>query len=255
MKPPHNTPNFYAILPASVRYDKRLTFAEKVIFAEISALTNKTGICWAGNKYFADLYGVSTRTVSRWFMKLEKTGHITIELEDRHIRWTKMSMGWTQMSKGVDMDVYGGIDIDVYHNNTSTINTLVNKGAVKKTATKKKKPATKKKETSETVAMRKKWEGLIESRGSSYEYAAKDYVALKQIKGKLKRAVEKSGREGTEDVVLQSWQVVLERLPPWYLTQGLSLPIINSKFNELITEIKNKQGAAISPEQLYQGLE
>ena len=58
------TPSYYAILPANVRYDKRLSDKSKLLFAEIMALTNKTGECWATNKYFADLYGVSTRTIS-----------------------------------------------------------------------------------------------------------------------------------------------------------------------------------------------
>lgn len=46
-------PGFYAILPASVRYDNRLKAAEKIFYAEITALSDQSGYCYAGNSYFA----------------------------------------------------------------------------------------------------------------------------------------------------------------------------------------------------------
>lgn len=57
---------YYAILVATVRYDKRLSANEKLLYAEITALTNLFGFCMASNNYFAELYGVSVRTVSTW---------------------------------------------------------------------------------------------------------------------------------------------------------------------------------------------
>jgi len=38
-------PNYYSILPANVRYDKKLTPFEKILYSEIVALTNKDGYC------------------------------------------------------------------------------------------------------------------------------------------------------------------------------------------------------------------
>ena len=73
-------PNYYAILTANVRYDNRLTDSEKLLYAEITALTEKTGECWATNKYFAELYDVTTVTISRRISKLKDCGYIEVEI-------------------------------------------------------------------------------------------------------------------------------------------------------------------------------
>ena len=75
-----NQINYYAIIPATVRYDNKLKPAEKLIYGEITALANKMGYCFAKNKYFADLYGVTTHTVSQWISHLEKQGYLYTEV-------------------------------------------------------------------------------------------------------------------------------------------------------------------------------
>lgn len=73
-------PNYFAIIPANVRYDKELKANEKLLYGEISALTQKEGICWANNNYFATLYDVDVATVSRWIKHLANRGYITVDL-------------------------------------------------------------------------------------------------------------------------------------------------------------------------------
>lgn len=74
-------PSYYAILTADVRYDKNLSANAKLLFAEITALTQKEGFAWASNRYFAELYGVEKDTVSRWVSELVKSGYIKIEVD------------------------------------------------------------------------------------------------------------------------------------------------------------------------------
>jgi len=71
--------NYYAIIPGFVRYDKNISSAEKLMYGEITALANKYGYCFASNKYFAELYNVANRTITRWLTSLELCGYIRIE--------------------------------------------------------------------------------------------------------------------------------------------------------------------------------
>ncbi len=73
-------PGYWAILTAEVRYSKEISANAKILFAEITALQNKTGSCWASNKYFADLYGVTVKSVSDWVSQLEAAGFITTKV-------------------------------------------------------------------------------------------------------------------------------------------------------------------------------
>ena len=70
-------PNYYAIIPAEVRYSKALTPNAKLLYAEITALCNMNGKCTASTEYFCRLYEVSRASIQNWLRLLEKNGYIT----------------------------------------------------------------------------------------------------------------------------------------------------------------------------------
>ena len=72
----NESPSYYAILPPDVRYDKQLPQGAKLLYSEITALSNKNGYCWASNDYFAKLYSVSIGTIKSWLKCLEDNSYI-----------------------------------------------------------------------------------------------------------------------------------------------------------------------------------
>ena len=112
-------PTYYATIPANVRYSSLKPNA-KLLYGEITALSNKLGYCYASNNYFAKLYGVSKNTVSRWLSDLTKLGFITIEIQrNKNKEITKRIIG-------IDKNVVTPIDKKVKENNTSNNNTSNN---------------------------------------------------------------------------------------------------------------------------------
>lgn len=71
---------YNALIPAPVRYDKKLTANAKLLYGELTSLCNQSGYCWATNDYFVELYGLSVATISRLISQLERCGYIRCEM-------------------------------------------------------------------------------------------------------------------------------------------------------------------------------
>ena len=71
--------SYYAIIPANIRYDDDLTPNAKLMYGEITALSNEQGYCYGTNKYFANLYTVSTVSVSNWIKQLNDKEYIRVK--------------------------------------------------------------------------------------------------------------------------------------------------------------------------------
>jgi len=126
--------NYYAIIPANVRYDKDLSPNAKLLYGEITALSNEQGYCWATNSYFANLYNVTNRAISRWIAQLMEKGYIssvvTYKNGTKEIDSRKLYIGNTPIDKNVhtpiDKNVHTPIDKNVQDNNTNINNTNIN---------------------------------------------------------------------------------------------------------------------------------
>ncbi|MBQ9838985.1 MAG: helix-turn-helix domain-containing protein [Oscillospiraceae bacterium] len=75
------TPGYYAVIPASVRYDDKIPANAKLLYGEISALVGSEGYCFASNSYFAQIYKLSERTIRGLIESLRDNGYITVQVE------------------------------------------------------------------------------------------------------------------------------------------------------------------------------
>ena len=116
-------PNYYAIIPANVRYSDLKPNA-KLMYGEITALSNKYGFCFASNKYFAELYNVNKNTVSSWLSDLKNYGFIVIKIErDSNLQIIKRCIGIT---KNTDTPIH-----EKMKGNSTSINTTSNNISIK----------------------------------------------------------------------------------------------------------------------------
>ncbi|WP_338630438.1 helix-turn-helix domain-containing protein [Clostridium baratii] len=136
-----SNPGYYAIIPANVRYDLELRDKAKLLYGEITSLTNCLGYCYATNKYFATLYGVKKETISRLISELVDKGYLQIQLikendviVERRLYVNgadidteksipidkKINTGIDEkVKRGIDKKINRGIDEKVKENNTS----------------------------------------------------------------------------------------------------------------------------------------
>jgi hypothetical protein len=71
-------PVYYGAVPAPVLHCRELGLSAKVFYAELSALANKKGYCFANNEYFARLYRTNSSTITRWIKSLSEQGFIKV---------------------------------------------------------------------------------------------------------------------------------------------------------------------------------
>ena len=109
-------PNYYAVIPAEVRYSKNLTPNAKLLYAEITALCNMNGKCTASTQYFCRLYEVSRGSIQNWLKMLEDNGYIT--------RAVKYRQGSKEiLSRSIKLVDKGSIKICTDNTNINITNT------------------------------------------------------------------------------------------------------------------------------------
>ena len=118
-------PNYYAIIPAEVRYDKRLKPIARLLYGEITCLSNKEGYCFASNKYFADLYDCTPRAIINYLNDLQEYGYITTTIENnfqRKIYLTSARGYENSFTGGSENSFTGGSENSFTHNNINNNN-------------------------------------------------------------------------------------------------------------------------------------
>lgn len=69
-------PNYFAIIPATVRYDEHIPANAKLLYGEISALSDRDGVCQESDCVLAEPYGMTDRTVRGLIKALVERGYL-----------------------------------------------------------------------------------------------------------------------------------------------------------------------------------
>jgi hypothetical protein len=109
-----------------------------MLYAEITALCNKDGNCWATNKYFAELYEVGKTTISTAISELVEYGYIATSEVDNRRQITLLPLSknlnppfknlkgvFQKSERGISKNCNTPLSKNCKHNNTS-INTINN---------------------------------------------------------------------------------------------------------------------------------
>ena len=113
-------PNYYAVIPAQVRYSKKLTPNAKLLYAEITALCNMNGKCTASTEYFCKLYEVSRVSIQKWLKILEDNKHINRVNIYKHGSKEILTRVITLVNIPGKEKLTDNINTKVYNNNNTT---------------------------------------------------------------------------------------------------------------------------------------
>lgn len=77
----YDTANYFAILPAAVRYDGKLSHRSKLMYAALTSLAKGGYEAFAGNKFLSEASDTSEASVKRYIRELEAQKYITVSYE------------------------------------------------------------------------------------------------------------------------------------------------------------------------------
>lgn len=106
-----DTPSYYVIIPASIRYDPRVPASAKLLYGEVTALSQEKGVCWASNRYFTKIYGVSARTLQTWIKSLVDNGYIQVAITEKGRKmWITSAVAEVASGEDTAQNSAGGAD-------------------------------------------------------------------------------------------------------------------------------------------------
>lgn len=121
---------WYWFMPNTVLYNNELTDKQKLLFCAISNLCAEKWYCRATNEYIWELLNADKRTISRNLSTLQEKWFIFIE------EWVQRKITLDKNVVGGRQKCLGGVDKNVYQNNTIEYRLLSKDNNVEKSTTK-----------------------------------------------------------------------------------------------------------------------
>jgi hypothetical protein len=83
--------------------------------------------------------------------------------------------------------------------------------------------------------------------GLDYQFAGgKDGTNLSQLKTKIHKSIIGAGREPTTEMMVNTLQALMTKHNDKWINDNFSISILNSKYNEIVSNIKNRQPKSVA---------
>ena len=127
--------SFFGIIPTVVRHNKELKANAKLIFSEIMACLDESGVCTKPNIYFSNVFDVSKTTVSTCISSLRELGFLSITMEyeintnkliKRYITPINLLNGVSFENENTPVNNFNGVSNDDPQNNDANKSSQLN---------------------------------------------------------------------------------------------------------------------------------
>lgn len=270
--------NWYAVITAPVLLSKDLTDKQKLLIALIGNLSNEKGYCFAGNKYLSDCLNCSERYIQENISVLEEKkilGRVIKlndkkEVEYRAVMLTLETLTpMNHSSPPHEPQFTTPPEPQFTHNNinikTNNNNSLISNeesvdssesgskdifGAPINPTSKPKSKKTKKDSPRAHPAFKPMVDFFCKDYWPDYQFfGARDGKAINDIIKQIEKILSNHGEDMGPENVIGLFKAVVSGAPAFY--QKKSLPVINSKFSEIIEEIKKQQNGQTTKQSAY----
>ena len=110
----------FIAVPRIILNDGNCSSTDKLVFGIINSLLSDKEYCYTSNKYFQNVLGVGTKTISNSLSRLKKEKYITIKYVDGNRRvYLNLDMVEKNNSIDIENNYYDDIEKNFYHNRIS----------------------------------------------------------------------------------------------------------------------------------------
>lgn len=226
-------------ISANLWLSKELNLTQKVVLLEIKSLDNEFG-CRATNKKLGEVLDLKPNTVSLLVKSLEEKEYILVSYDDYNtfsgrtinINYDTCIVFFTppEKSKGVPEKSKAPTEKSIHSNTISNKNSNINYNDELKNS------------SSSYKLFIDYW---LKEFHIDWTFGAVQGKAVKSLINKTKKVLKDAGRDFSDPEILNFMKAMCQNLPEWYKEKDLM--VIDSKFNEIISEIKAlKNGRTIN---------
>ncbi|HEY4323607.1 MAG TPA: helix-turn-helix domain-containing protein [Mucilaginibacter sp.] len=220
-------------ISANLWLSKDLNLNQKIVLLEIKSLDNDFG-CTATNKKIGEVIDIKPNTVSLIIKFLEEKGFIGLSYKDYNsfdgrvitIDYDKCSLFFTppKKSKGVTEKSKAPPKKSIHSN---TISNIISNNNISDEL---------KNSSSPYGLLVDFW---LKEFHIGWTFTGQTGKSVKSLIGKIKKILSDAGRDFSDAEIFSFFKAMCQNLPDWYKEKDL--PVLDSKFNEIITEIKNNK--------------